>query len=183
MRAVSVLDLDRDGLASHPKQFFNGLLGFILSPRSEEHSQVDVNDEPIVVEQTYGVAPDVVWRAITDPAIMRQWFFAPMAEFEPEPGFETEFVVQFEGREYLHQWRVTEVVPEARIAYRWRYGGFEGDSAVTWELSEAPGGTNLRLTHVGSESFPADPAFGREACVAGWTYFLQDSLKAHLGGA
>lgn len=136
---------------------------------------------PIVVERTYSAPIAVVWKAITEKDQMRQWYFEPMTEFEPEVGFETEFDVEYEGQVFPHQWKVTEVVPETRIVYDWRYGGIPGDSSVTWELSETPDGTKLTLTHKGCESFPQDnPAFSREAGVAGWGYILHESLKAFL---
>lgn len=54
---------------------------------------------------------------------------------------------------------------------------------MTWELSEAPGGTRLRLIAAGIETFPQDnPAFSRESCRAGWEYFLHERLAAFLQG-
>jgi len=140
-----------------------------------------MNTDPIVVEQTYNAPIAAVWKAITDKDQMRQWFFEPMTDFEPEVGFETEFDVQCEGQAYSHQWKVTQVVPERRITYGWRYGGYPGNSSVTWELSETPDGTALRLTHTGHETFGQDdPAFSRESGITGWTYFLHESLKSFL---
>lgn len=143
-----------------------------------------MSNEPIIVEAMLEAPPAVVWKAITDKDQMRQWFFEPMTEFQPEVGFETTFEIECEGQVYPHEWKVTEVVPESRISYDWRYRGYPGDSTVTWELSEVPGGTQLRLTHTGSETFPQDdPVFSRASCTAGWEFFLQDSLKPFLEGA
>ena len=112
---------------------------------------------------------------------MRQWFFAPIIAFEPEVGFEAEFDVQCEGQTFSHQWKVTEVRPESRITNGWRYGGYDGDSSVTWELSKTPDGTKLTLSHNGHQSFPQDnPIFSRESGEAGWGYFLHESLKSFL---
>ena len=128
-----------------------------------------MNTEPIVVEQAYDVPGSTVWRAITDKDQMRQWYFETMTEFKPEPGFESSFIVQCEGVDYSHLWTVTIVVPETKIAYRWRYEGYPGDSTVTWDLSDTPRGTLLKLTHSGIETFPQDdPIFSRESGVAGW---------------
>lgn len=140
-----------------------------------------MNTDPIVVEQTYNAPIVVVWNAITDKDQMRQWFFETINDFKPEVGFETEFNVECEGQVYPHQWKVTEVVSQRRIVYEWRYGGYPGDSSVTWELSETSGGTTLKLTHKGSETFPQDnPVFSRESGVAGWVYFIRESLGAYL---
>jgi len=144
---------------------------------------METNTDPIIVEQTYSAPVDVVWRAITDEDQMRKWYFDTIADFKAEPGFETEFNVRAEGRDFLHRWKVTEVVPLKKIAYDWSYEGIPGDSTVTWKLSETPDGTKLRLSHDGNETFPRDdPMFTREAGQAGWKYFLQDSLKEFLEG-
>ncbi len=60
----------------------------------------------------------------------------------------------------------------------WRYGGYAGDSLVTFELSEqGDDGTVLRLTHLVTASFPEDvPEFSRESGITGWKYFITESL-------
>jgi len=137
--------------------------------------------EPIVIDEAYDAPMFAVWNAITNKDQMRQWFFEEMADFRPEVGFTTEFSVSFDGQNYLHQWRVTDVVPGRRIRYDWRYGGVPGGGSVTWELSPVPGGTKLHFTCEGIETFPQDnPAFTRESCQGGWEYFLYERLKAHL---
>ncbi|MBC8352319.1 MAG: SRPBCC domain-containing protein [Planctomycetes bacterium] len=135
----------------------------------------------IVVEQTFNAPVAVVWTAITDPDQMRQWFFEPIVDFKPETGFETQFNVRCEDRDFLHVWKVTDVVPKKRIAYSWRYEGYPGDSTVVWELSESANGTKLLFTHVGHETFPQDdPIFSRESGQAGWDYLVGESLPAFL---
>ena len=112
---------------------------------------------------------------------MRQWIFETIADFEPEVGFVTQFNVTVDDRDYPHIWKVTDVAPDRRIAYDWRYGGVPGRSSVTWELSETAEGTTLRLTHKGAETFPQDdPVFSRESGQAGWRYLLRESLKTFL---
>ena len=93
-----------------------------------------------------------------------------------------QFGVLCEGKDYLHVWKVTDVAFQRRISYQWRYEGYPGDSSVTWEISERSDGTRLNLTHEGHETIQGDPIFSRESCVAGWTYFIHDSLKAFLEG-
>ncbi len=142
---------------------------------------MNINTNPIVVEQTFNAPIAVVWKAITDQEQMRQWFFETMADFKPEPGFETQFNVKCEDRDYLHQWKIMEVIPEKKIAYGWRYGGYPGKSTVVWELSETHNGTKLLLTNEGHETFPQDdPVFSRESGQAGWDYFVRESPKAFL---
>ncbi len=137
--------------------------------------------EPIVVEHIYEAPVSAVWEAITDSEKMRRWYFAEMTDFKPEVGFETEFSIHVQGQHFVHLWKVTEVLPEQKISYQWLYRGYDGDSSVTWELSEVPGGTKLRLIARGIETFPQDnPCFTRESCRAGWEYFLHERLAAFL---
>jgi uncharacterized protein YndB with AHSA1/START domain len=138
-------------------------------------------EEPIVTEQTYRASADRVWNAITDPTQMKEWFFSPIAAFEPEVGFETEFVVRSGGQDYPHMWRVTDVVLGKKIVYDWKYGGVPGESLVTWEIFETSEGAKLRVTHSGHETFPRNnEVFSRKAGEAGWSYFLNESLKTYL---
>jgi uncharacterized protein YndB with AHSA1/START domain len=136
---------------------------------------------PIIIEYTYRASINHVWEAITDPAKMRQWYFAQINFFKAEVGFQTEFDVSFEGKHFMHQWKVTEVQPERTIAYGWRYAGYSGDSSTVWELIPAGNVTRLRLTVNGLETFPQDmPEFTRESCIQGWNYFRGERLKKYL---
>jgi uncharacterized protein YndB with AHSA1/START domain len=138
-------------------------------------------DEPMVVGQTLDASCDAVWRAITEIDQMRQWYFDNIPTFEAKVGFRTQFDVQCGGRTFPHIWTVTEVVPQERIVYRWQYGGYPGDSVVSFELFEQDNGTRLRLTHQVQESSPDDiPEFTRASGLAGSTYFIQQRLPHYL---
>jgi uncharacterized protein YndB with AHSA1/START domain len=140
-----------------------------------------MSSEPIIVEQVFDATIRQVWEAITEPNQMRKWFFEEMGSFKPEVGFSTEFDVSFDGKHFIHQWKVTEVLPQRRIAYDWRYRGYPGDSRVTWELTSESRQSRLRLTVEGLETFPQDmPEFTRESCIQGWTYFIGERLKKCL---
>ncbi|QDV40474.1 hypothetical protein Enr13x_02800 [Stieleria neptunia] len=138
---------------------------------------------PIVVEQSFDASKPAVWKAITEREQMVQWFFDNIPEFRAEPGFETQFDIDAGRRIFRHLWKITEVIPEQKIVYDWRYEGFPGSGKVTFELFEENDGSKLRVTNEGIESFPKDvPEFTRESCEDGWTYLLQDNLKHYLDG-
>jgi uncharacterized protein YndB with AHSA1/START domain len=124
--------------------------------------------EAVVIERTFNAPVPRVWKALTDVQEMRQWYF-DLKEFKPEVGFEFEFVVEHEGNKYHHLCKITEVSPQKKIAYTWRYKGEVGESLVTIELSPDGDKTRLKLTHKGLETFPKTPAFARENFEAGWT--------------
>ncbi|WP_430965224.1 SRPBCC family protein [Spongiimicrobium sp. 2-473A-2-J] len=138
-------------------------------------------DEPIVVEQIFDTALENVWEAITEQGKMTQWFFPNIASFEPVVGFKTRFVIQVEDRTFPHLWKLTEVIPLKKIAYEWQFEGYPGRGISTFELMEEGHRTKLRLTFTVLEKFPDHiPEFKRESGVAGWNYFIGESLKEYL---
>ncbi len=137
--------------------------------------------EPIVVEQSFHCSIDQLWKAITEQQQMINWFFEDIPEFSAKVGFETRFRVDTGERQFTHLWKILEVVPNKKIVYDWRYLEYEGSGIVHFELSESASSVMLRVTNKGIESFTAEIAeFSRSSCEAGWSYFLQDSLKNYL---
>lgn len=137
--------------------------------------------EPIVIETWFAAKPEVVWRAITDPVLMRQWYFEAVEDFRPEVGFETAFDVESGDRVFRHQWKVTDAVPGERITYTWEFEGIAGIGATEWRLTPTDGGTRLTLVNTGLETFPSEiPEFSPESCRAGWEYFIEGNLSRYL---
>jgi uncharacterized protein YndB with AHSA1/START domain len=130
----------------------------------------------VVVERTLNAPVAQVWKALTDADQMRAWYF-DLKEFKPEPGFEFEFVVEHEGTNYHHLCKVTEVFPEKKLAYTWRYKGEPGNSLVMFELFPDGNKTKLRLTHEGLETFPKTPAYARKNFEMGWTSIAAELEK------
>ena len=138
-----------------------------------------MKNEPFVIERNYNVPVEKVWQAITDRDKMAEWYFK-LEEFKPEVGFEFRFNGGPEDRIYLHICKVTEVVPDRKITYSWRYDGYSGESHVTFELFDEDGKTRLKLTHSGLETFPPEPDFAKENFAMGWTHIIGTSLKDYL---
>ena len=132
--------------------------------------------EAVIVERILNAPVTRVWNALTDVDQMREWYF-DLKEFKPQAGFEFEFSVEHEGTTYHHLCRVTEVIPEKKIAYTWRYKSEPGDSLVTIELFAEGDNTRLKLTHTGIESFPRTPAYARKNFEQGWTAIIGTELK------
>ena len=140
-----------------------------------------MDDKPVTVQYTFDALPERVWRAITDKEEMRKWYF-DLKEFKPEIGFEFRFLAgESEENQYLHICKITEVIPEKKLSYSWRYDGYDGISYVTFELFKEAGKTRLKLTHKGLESFPADnPDLAKEKFELGWTQIIGTNLKNYL---
>jgi len=137
--------------------------------------------QPLRVEQTFSVPVNQVWQAITNKDKMRNWYF-DLPDFKAEVGCQ----FQFSGgpspeKQYLHLCEVTEVMPDKKLTYSWRYEGYEGNSFVTFELSEQGSGSLLSLTHTGLETFPKEkPDFARSNFEEGWNAIIKTSLKNYL---
>ena len=138
-------------------------------------------DDPIIIKESFRISVNKLWNALTEVDQMRQWFFENIPDFKPEVGFQTQFAVVNEGRTFTHLWTITEVVPDKKIVYNWKYKEYPGDSLAIFELSQENDQTLLRLTLKILEDFPAEiPEFSRESCIGGWNYFLGERLKEYL---
>lgn len=140
-----------------------------------------MSQNPILVEQVYHVSIEKVWQAITDRDAMQKWYF-DFQEFKPEVGFEFRFWGgPADDRQYLHICEITEVVPNRKLSYSWRYDGYPGQTVVSFELSPEGSGTKVKLSHSGLETFPTDVAdFAPENFVEGWNWIIGKSLKEFL---
>jgi len=117
--------------------------------------------DAVVIERTFNAPVARVWKALTDVEEMRRWYF-DLKEFKPE---------------------VTDVIPQKKLAYTWRYQGHEGNSLVTFELFANSDKTRLKLTHEGLETFPKLPAFARKNFEAGWTSIASELQRFVEGQA
>ena len=141
------------------------------------------DEAPVIVEQDFGRSTSVVWNAITDVDEMRKWYFDNIPDFKAEVGFNTQFLVESGGRRFVHLWEVTEVETLNKVVYNWKFEGYPGDSYVSFEVSGDDESSQLRVTAEVQESFPRNiPEFTRESCMGGWTYFINQRLKAYLDG-
>ena len=135
--------------------------------------------KPFVIEKVLNAPIEKVWKAITDKNDMKQWYF-DLPEFRAEVGFEFQFEGGNKDRVYTHLCKVTEVIPQKKLTYSWRYKGYEGNSFVTFELFADGNKTKIRLTHEGLETFPPLDDFAKKNFVAGWTEIIGSSLPNFL---
>ena len=139
-----------------------------------------MDNAPIIVETLFNAPANEVWKAITQPQSMKEWYF-DIAEFKALPGFEFKFYGGSEEKKYLHLCEVVEVETAKKLSYSWKYNGYPGDTLVTFELFDEGAKTRLKLTHEGLESFPQDiPDFKKENFGEGWTQIIGTNLKEYV---
>ncbi len=140
-----------------------------------------MENQPIVIEQTFDAQISKVWDAISDKNQMKQWYF-DLEEFKPEKGFKFQFTgCSDSDKEQVHLCEVTSVKLRERISYTWKYQGYEGKSEVIFELTDQVDQTVLKLTHKGLNTFPKDnPDFDTHNFVQGWNELIHNALKNYL---
>lgn len=137
--------------------------------------------QPIVKEKLLNASVERVWRAITDKDQMKKWYF-DLEAFEPVPGFEFSFAGQgHKGEKYIHHCKILEVIPFKKLQHTWTYENYDGESIVTFDLSEEGDKVRIKLTHTGLHTFPADnPDFARDSFNGGWTELITVLLPKFL---
>jgi uncharacterized protein YndB with AHSA1/START domain len=126
----------------------------------------------IVVERVVTHAPEKVWRALTDPAIIERWLMRN--DFAPVPGHRFDFhATPVPGWSGVTHCEVLTVEPPHRLAYRWG-DGTESDSGlrtlVTWTLTREGEGTRIRMEHSGFR--PQDES-GYLGMGSGWPRIVE----------
>jgi uncharacterized protein YndB with AHSA1/START domain len=111
-------------------------------------------------------APDKVWRALTDPALLEEWLLPVVGrDLQLAPG--AAFTLKtdpYPGWDGTVQCRMLEIEAHRKLSYRWAAGGFI-DSVVTFTLTPTPSGTRLHLVQSG---FRADQKQNFAGARYGW---------------
>jgi uncharacterized protein YndB with AHSA1/START domain len=137
-------------------------------------------NKPVIVEEHYAVGADMIWKALTDPREMKQWYF-DIPDFKAEKGHQFSFEAGDGKKMFVHRCEVTEVNPGKKIAYTWRYDFDPANTLVSFELFPEKQGTLVRITHEGLDDFdPGNTDLARENFVKGWTGFLKTNLRNYL---
>lgn len=139
-------------------------------------------DPQISLNFHYSVNRKKLWSAISELEEMKQWFFDNIPSFQAQLDFETRFAVKAEDRTFTHLWKIIKVVPMECLSYAWSYEEYQGDAVVHFTLEElSPSETKLNLRLDVLEDFPDDVSqFERASCIAGWEYFLDESLRKYV---
>ncbi len=122
----------------------------------------------LVVERVMPHAPEKIWRALTQGALIEEWLLKN--DFQPVVGH------RFKLRnEPMPQWdgvidcEVISIEPHKRLVYSWNALGLE--SVVTFTLTPEKGGTLLRMEQVGFRQGRENDRYFQGANY-GWQRFL-----------
>jgi uncharacterized protein YndB with AHSA1/START domain len=94
-------------------------------------------------------SPEKVWRALTDPTLLKEWLL-PVFALKLEPGaaftFKTQAYPPWDGTVNC---RLLELDPHKKISYTWVVGDMAIDTVVTFTLVPTASGTRLSLVQSG----------------------------------
>lgn len=71
--------------------------------------------QTVTAQVEISASPGQVWNALTDPELIRQYFFGTTVETTWEPGAPITWSGEYEGKSYQDKGEVVEVVPEQRL--------------------------------------------------------------------
>jgi uncharacterized protein YndB with AHSA1/START domain len=136
---------------------------------------------PFEIEMEYDVPVEKVWKALTDPEHMKQWYF-DLPSFTAIIASSTELEkIEEIDTFYLDKCMPVEKIEGEKISYSWKYEVYPGNSLVTFELSPKGKRTKLRFTHEGLETYPvSNPDIARDNIHSSWKYMLETAIKVYL---
>jgi uncharacterized protein YndB with AHSA1/START domain len=115
--------------------------------------------------------PAAVWRALTEPELLAQWW-AP-GDIQPVAGHR--FLLDM-GPWGSQACQVVAVEPERLLAYRFGEGSL--DTTVTWRLVPEGTGTRVFLTHSGFDLETPTGRQGYDGMGRGWPTVLARIAQA-----
>jgi uncharacterized protein YndB with AHSA1/START domain len=125
----------------------------------------------VVEERVLPHAPEKVWRALTQSALMAEWLLAN--DFKPEVGHRFTLRAQPQpGWDGIVEGVVTEVEPPTRLVYSWTVGSDPAtglQTLVVFTLAREGDGTRLRMEQSG---FRPDQENNRRGAQFGWRKML-----------
>jgi uncharacterized protein YndB with AHSA1/START domain len=93
-----------------------------------------------------------VWKALTTPDLIKQWFFGVDTETDWRKGSPIVHRGEYQGRPYEDRGVILDIEPPSRLIHsHWSpVSGLpdapENHEVVAWELSERDGGTELTIS-------------------------------------
>ena len=126
--------------------------------------------------------PEEVWKALTTPEQIKQWFFGVDTETDWKQGSPIVHRGEWQGKPYVDKGEIVRIEPPHLLVHtHWSdVSGAPDDpehyQEVTWEVSERDGGSELSVTE---HNLPSGEA--KEASDQAWGMVLQN-LKGMLEG-
>jgi uncharacterized protein YndB with AHSA1/START domain len=141
------------------------------------------------VRTTVKAPPSAVWKALTTPSALKQFFFGSDISTDWRVGSPISFKGSWKGKPYEDKGNIQTFDREQRLAFtHWSpLSGMEDTPenyhVVSFDLRPANGGTEVVLTQTNlNDAEPLTPE-NRKEYAENWTMVLEGLKKAVEGGA
>lgn len=122
----------------------------------------------VVIERDIPFPPEKLWRALTQPHLIREWLM--QNDFAPRVGHRFQLKGEWGG---VLDCEVLDIEPNRSLSYRWDFDNpdpaYGLKSVVTFTLTPTASGTHLRVEQSG---FRPDQKQAWGGAHAGWKGFL-----------
>ena len=147
----------------------------------QEKKNIPQNLNPIQISTKINAPIDLVWDAITNPDVMRQWFVG-VDRSEIQDGDTYKFIEMFGDEQLLHECLILEMDEPSRLRHTWSYPDLsQASSTVTWNLEKQGNQTEVLLTHEGIHRLTSDlPDLTDQRLMSFWDNALNQHLKKFL---
>jgi uncharacterized protein YndB with AHSA1/START domain len=147
-----------------------------------EKKKVTGNEIKKVVE--VDVSPEVVFKAITDPNELTNWF-PDHAILEHKVGGKFKFSFYKDSKtskkkhdmDFFPEGKVLEFIPNKKVSYTWKHNSVPDfpETIVTWELElVGKNKTRVKLTHSGFTGKEGDMYKEHNE---GWSYYINELIS------
>lgn len=139
-------------------------------------------ESSLIIKRIYNADRKTLFKALTDPEILKQWFFPAREEgwsatvdFNAEVGKNYSITMHDpDGKDYVHSGEFREIIPGQKLVFTWNSQAVQ-DTVVTITLAEVDGGTEVKLKH---EFMPNEEM--KKNHTEGWKQILQNLEKVVL---
>jgi len=124
-------------------------------------NQTSTEIRSVAVERQIPYPPEKIWRALTQPHLIEEWLMKN--DFSPVVGHRFDLRADWGSVDC----QVLAVEPNKTLSYTWEAMGLK--SVVTWTLTPAGAGTQLRMEQSG---FRPDQEQAYQGAKYGWNKFF-----------
>lgn len=133
---------------------------------------------PVTVQATIHALPDRVWKALTDPAEIKQYMMGAAVNSEWTPGSKITWSGEWQGKTYEDKGKIMAFEENKKLQYT-HFSPLEGKEdrpenyrTITVTLDEADGQTTVHLTQDGAGSEK-----DKEQATKNWQSMLEGMKK------
>jgi uncharacterized protein YndB with AHSA1/START domain len=136
------------------------------------------NDLLVRVHETINAPVDKVWDALTNPEMVKQYFFGTNQQSDWKKGSDITWTGEWDGKTYQDKGKIIDVIPNKKLQYTYlssmsgKEDKPENYATVSIELSGDNNHTELKLEQSGSDSEQ-----GRDHSAENWKMILGEMKK------